>query len=116
MFRTTRTPDPEFTDVVELDLDTVEPSLAGPKRPQDRIALREASDGFANTLLNEYKIEGAEAAKRVKVPGTDYSLGHGDVVIAAITSCTNTSNPSVMLGAGLLARNALARGLKTKPG
>jgi len=115
IFRTARTPDPDFTDVIELDLSSVVPSLAGPKRPQDRVALKDARDSFAGTLKNEYKIEGAATGKRVKVTGTDYSIGHGDVVIAAITSCTNTSNPSVMLAAGLLARNALARGLKTKP-
>ncbi len=115
LFRTSRTPDPVFTDMLELDISTVEPSMAGPKRPQDRIALREANDSFANTLVNEYKVDGADAAKRVTVEGTNYSLGHGDVVIAAITSCTNTSNPSVMLAAGLLARNARQRGLETKP-
>ncbi|MGF1454190.1 MAG: aconitate hydratase AcnA [Alphaproteobacteria bacterium] len=114
MFRETTTPDPIFTDSLELDLSTVEPSLAGPKRPQDRIAVAKAAEGFAGTLSNEYG-KGAEADKRVPVPGTDYTLGHGDVVIAAITSCTNTSNPSVMVGAGLLAKNAVARGLTVKP-
>ncbi len=115
LFRTSRTPDPEFTDTVELDLGSVVPSLAGPKRPQDRIALREASDSFAATLYKDYGKDTPEAVKRVNVKGTDYSLGHGDVVIAAITSCTNTSNPSVMMAAGLLARNALKRGLSTRP-
>ena len=115
LFRTSRTPDPEFTDTIELDLDTVVPSLAGPKRPQDRIALKNASKGFASTLENEYKKTGTERTKRMKVKDTNYSIGHGDVVIAAITSCTNTSNPSVMMAAGLLAQNALKRGLKTKP-
>ena len=115
IYRTSRTPDPDFTDVIELDLSTVVPSLAGPKRPQDRIALKDASMGFAGTLENEYKITGTAAAKRVKVKDTDYSISHGDVVIAAITSCTNTSNPSVMMAAGLLAQKAVKRGLKTKP-
>ncbi len=112
LFRTSRTPDPEFTDVLELDLGSVEPSLAGPKRPQDRVALRDAKASFADTLANEYE---KEPEKHVAVEGTNYKLDHGDVVIAAITSCTNTSNPSVMLAAGLLARNAVARGLKSKP-
>ncbi len=115
IYRTSRTPDPDFTDVIELDLSTVVPSLAGPKRPQDRIALKDASKGFATTLEKEYKITGAVATKRVKVQDTDYSISHGDVVIAAITSCTNTSNPSVMMAAGLLAQKAVKRGLKTKP-
>jgi aconitate hydratase len=90
------------------------PSLAGPKRPQDRVALDVAADAFANVLKDEFK-KADEAAKRVNVEGEDFSIGHGDVVIAAITSCTNTSNPSVMLGAGLVARNALKKGLKVKP-
>jgi aconitate hydratase len=114
MFRTADTPDPVFTDSLELDLDTVEPSIAGPKRPQDRVLLREAKQGFLASLEGEFKKPG-EAAKRVPVSGREHDLGHGDVVIAAITSCTNTSNPSVMIGAGLLARNAAARGLKSKP-
>ncbi len=115
LFRTSRTPDPEFTEVMELDLSSVEPSLAGPKRPQDRLALRDAKTSFAGSLAKEYGKTGKEADKHVAVQGTDYALNHGDVVIAAITSCTNTSNPSVMLAAGLLAQNALARGLMTKP-
>ena len=106
--------DPVFTDILELDMADVVPSLAGPKRPQDRVPLTEASDAFALSLANEFD-KMAVAHKRVKVEGTEYSIGHGDVVIAAITSCTNTSNPDVMLGAGLLARNALKRGLKVKP-
>jgi aconitate hydratase len=114
LFRETNTPDPIFTDTLELDLTSVEPSIAGPKRPQDRIAVQNAASGFAETLDKEYG-KAAEAEKRVDVPGTDYTLGHGDVVIAAITSCTNTSNPSVMIGAGLLARNAVERGLTVKP-
>ncbi|MEE2565545.1 aconitate hydratase AcnA [Hyphobacterium marinum] len=114
MYRPDYNGDPVFTDVLELDLADVVPSLAGPKRPQDRVALTEASDAFAMSLANEFD-KMAEAHRRVKVEGTEYSIGHGDVVIAAITSCTNTSNPDVMLGAGLLARNALKRGLKVKP-
>ena len=92
----------------------VEPSLAGPKRPQDRVPLREAASAFAETLDKEYG-KASEAGLRVSVKGKNFDLGHGDVVIAAITSCTNTSNPSVMIGAGLLARNAVKRGLNAKP-
>ncbi|WP_439635908.1 aconitate hydratase AcnA [Oceanicaulis sp.] len=114
MFRPERKDDPVYTDTLELDLSTVVPSLAGPKRPQDRVALDVAADAFANVLKDEFK-KADEAAKRVTVEGEDFSIGHGDVVIAAITSCTNTSNPSVMLGAGLVARNALKKGLKVKP-
>jgi len=101
-----------YSDTLALDLGAVEPSLAGPKRPQDRVALAGIGKAFDAALALEGK---AEVTARVAVPGTDYDLGHGDVVIAAITSCTNTSNPAVMLGAGLLARNALARGLSVKP-
>src|SRR5271170_2444884 len=93
---------------------SVEPSLAGPSRPQDRVALAEAAGKFAEALLNTYK-KGDDANRRVRLKGSEQSIGHGDVVIAAITSCTNTSNPSVMIGAGLIARNAVARGLKVKP-
>ncbi|TCT11806.1 aconitase [Tepidamorphus gemmatus] len=114
MFRTADTPDPEFTDTLELDLSEVEPSIAGPKRPQDRVLLAEAKAKFIEAMDSEFK-KGGDLGKRVKVEGEAYDLGHGDVVIAAITSCTNTSNPYVMIGAGLLARNAAARGLKPKP-
>jgi aconitate hydratase len=114
MFRVKTTPDPMFTDVLKLDLASVEPSLAGPKRPQDRVALKEVKAGFATSMDKEFG-KSAEAKKRVKVPGKNYDLGHGDVVIAAITSCTNTSNPNVMIGAGLLARKAAAKGLTAKP-
>ena len=114
MYRVKTTPDPIFTDVLKLDLNSVEPSLAGPKRPQDRVALKEVKAGFANSMDKEFG-KSAEAKKRVKVAGKDYDLGHGDVVIAAITSCTNTSNPNVMIGAGLLARKAAAKGLTPKP-
>jgi aconitate hydratase len=104
---------PVFTDVLELDLATVEPSMAGPKRPQDRVALTAVKLDFAKVLPDI--VRGADLTQRVKVEGTDYTLGHGDVVIAAITSCTNTSNPSVLVAAGLVARNARKRGLKAKP-
>jgi aconitate hydratase len=104
---------PVFTDMLELDLSTVEPSLAGPKRPQDRVPLTQVKSGFAAVLPDIVK--GADLKRRVKVDGADYDLGHGDVVIAAITSCTNTSNPSVLIAAGLLARNAHQKGLKAKP-
>ncbi len=114
LFRTSSTPDPEFTDVLTLDLSTVEPSLAGPKRPQDRVSLSRVKAGFADSLDKEFR-KSAEIDKRFKVKGKKFDMGHGDVVIAAITSCTNTSNPSVMIGAGILARKARAKGLKVKP-
>ncbi len=114
LFRTSRTPDPVFTDTLELDLGTIEPSLAGPKRPQDRVPLTHAARRFAQSLKDDFNKTGEEA-RTVKVKGADYALGHGDVVIAAITSCTNTSNPSVLIAAGLLARNAVKRGLTVKP-
>ena len=114
MFRVKTTPDPMFTDVLKLDLASVEPSLAGPKRPQDRIALKDVKAGFAGSMEKEFG-KAADAKKRVPVAGRKHDLGHGDVVIAAITSCTNTSNPNVMIGAGLLARKAAARGLTSKP-
>ncbi len=106
--------DPVFTDTLELDIGTVMPSLAGPKRPQDRVLLSDAKSGFLAALEGEFKKPG-EAGKRAAVTGKDFELGHGAVTIAAITSCTNTSNPSVLIGAGLLARNALEKGLSTKP-
>jgi aconitate hydratase len=114
MFRVKTTPDPMFTDILKLELGSVEPSLAGPKRPQDRVALKEAKAGFAVSMDKEFN-KSAEAKKRVPVAGRTHDLGHGDVVIAAITSCTNTSNPNVMIAAGLLARKAAARGLTAKP-
>ncbi len=114
LYRTKATPDPLFTDVLKLELSQVEPSLAGPKRPQDRIALKEVKQGFSAALDKEFGKAG-ESHKRVPVPGRNHDLGHGDVVIAAITSCTNTSNPNVMIGAGLLARKAVAKGLTVKP-
>ena len=106
--------DPVFTDTLSLDLASIEPSIAGPKRPQDRIALRDAADNFAICLDKEFsRLDKAHV--RAKVEGETYSIGHGDVVIAAITSCTNTSNPSVLIAAGLLARNARARKITTQP-
>jgi len=114
MWRDNSSADPVFTDLLELDLADVVPSMAGPKRPEGRIALEGVASGFAKALETEYK-KTADIAKRYAVEGTDFDLGHGDVVIAAITSCTNTSNPSVLIGAGLLARNANRIGLKQKP-
>ena len=114
MYRTKNTPDPVFTDVLKLELSSVEPSLAGPKRPQDRIALKEVKNGFVQAMDREFNKAG-EIDKRVPVEGRSHTLGHGDVVIAAITSCTNTSNPSVMIAAGLLAKKAVDRGLTVKP-
>src|SRR5712671_718626 len=130
MYRTKSTPDPVFTDVLKLELAQVEPSLAGPKRPQDRVALKEVKAGFTMAMEKEFNKGGngskevfvlhpalatsldknfakAGPSKRVAVEGRNHDLGHGDVVIAAITSCTNTSNPAVMVGAGLLARKAV---------
>ena len=114
LYREAGAADPVFTDTLSLDLSTVVPSMAGPKRPEGRIALTDIKSGFAAALETEYKKPG-ELAKKVKVEGRDFELRHGDVVIAAITSCTNTSNPSVLIGAGLLARNAVEKGLASKP-
>jgi aconitate hydratase len=115
MFRTKTTAEPVFTDVLKLDLGSVQPSLAGPKRPQDRVLLKDVPTGFSAAMTDEFKKGAGDLAKRVPVPGRKHDLGNGDVVIAAITSCTNTSNPSVMMGAGLLARNAFKKGLTSKP-
>jgi aconitate hydratase len=114
MWRESGAPDPVFSDTLALDLGTIEPSLAGPKRPQDRVALSRAKAAFDEALPTMLSKDASPDA-RVPVQGMDRALTHGDVVIAAITSCTNTSNPSVMLGAGLLARNARSRGLKPAP-
>ncbi|HVJ53575.1 MAG TPA: aconitate hydratase AcnA [Aliidongia sp.] len=114
LWRDASTPDPVFTDTLELDLGSVEPSLAGPRRPQDRVLLSGVSAGFAKELP-KLAPDPSQLERSVKVEGSDYELKTGAVVIAAITSCTNTSNPSVMVGAGLLARNAVKRGLKVKP-
>jgi aconitate hydratase len=114
LFREEDTPDPVFTATLALELSSVEPSIAGPKRPQDRVPLAHAAEAFAVALDKEYG-KGSEADLRVKVRDKNFDLGHGDVVIAAITSCTNTSNPYVMVAAGLLAKNAVKRGLTVKP-
>ncbi len=121
LFRTDGTPEPAFTDTLELDLGTVEASLSGPKRPQDRVPLRDMKPAFRKGLGAPVKERGfglgdAEIGRTAEVKnGVTSTIGHGAVVIAAITSCTNTSNPSVMVGAGLLAKKAAAKGLKPKP-
>jgi aconitate hydratase len=115
MFREPGQPDPVFTDTLELDLGTVQPSLAGPKRPQDRVLLKDAAAEFKTELTKSLGVPANDVGKSVKVEGKNYELTHGDVVIAAITSCTNTSNPSVLVAAGLVARKAHAKGLKPKP-
>ncbi|HTO67912.1 MAG TPA: aconitate hydratase AcnA, partial [Bradyrhizobium sp.] len=114
LFRTPGMPDPVFTDTLELNLDEVVPSLAGPKRPEGRLGLSVAKTNFLAALESEYGKQG-QAAKQFVVEGREFALSHGHVVIAAITSCTNTSNPSVLIGAGLLARNAARKGLTAKP-
>ncbi|WP_343313286.1 aconitate hydratase AcnA [Brucella sp. BE17] len=114
MWREKGSEDPVFTDILELDMSEVVPSMAGPKRPEGRIPLENIGSGFATSLETEYKKTTGQTT-RYPVEGEDFDLGHGDVAIAAITSCTNTSNPSVLIAAGLLARNAVAKGLKTKP-
>jgi aconitate hydratase len=115
MYRTDASPDPMFTDTLELDLGTVVPSLAGPRRPQDRVPLTESKKAFKEALPSLMK--GGAATKKVAVQmnGDRFDLHHGSVVISAITSCTNTSNPSVLIGAGLLAKKATEKGLKRKP-
>ena len=120
LFRTNDTPDPEFTDTLALDLGDVAPSLAGPKRPQDRIALAEMKQAFHAALTHPigphgYGLDEAALPKKGLIKSKEYpneKITHGAVVLAAITSCTNTSNPSVMLGAGILAKKAVKRGLK----
>ena len=109
LFRTDQTPDPIFSDRIELDLATVVPTMAGPKRPQDSVPLTQAKSSFEKTLTAQPK------HISVQNNGDKFDLSDGSVVIAAITSCTNTSNPSLMLGAGLLAKKAVERGLQTKP-
>ena len=135
MWRDEKTPEPIFTDSLELDLATVEPSVAGPRRPQDKVALSKAAEAFSVELAEMVGIDDSGAAAdmaeegggandsrvhalaktEVPVDGADYVLKHGHIVIASITSCTNTSNPSVMIGAGVLARNARRKGLTVKP-
>ena len=115
LFRTDETPDPEYSDLLEVELASIEPSLAGPKRPQDRIALHEAQSSSRATIAEEIA-DGASATPiEVAANGHSYELSNGSVVIAAITSCTNTSNPEVMVAAGLLAKKAVERGLSTPP-
>ncbi|NEQ33473.1 MAG: aconitate hydratase AcnA [Leptolyngbya sp. SIO4C5] len=116
LWRYADTPDPIFTDTLELDLSTVEPSLAGPKRPQDRVLLSQLAEQFRTSDFPSFSGLESYAEKRLApVQGADYDLVDGAVVIAAITSCTNTSNPSVMIGAGLVARKAREKGLTVKP-
>jgi aconitate hydratase len=112
MWRDAAAPEPLFTDTLELDMATIEPSLAGPKRPQDRVLLTDVDDQFNQELEGTYK---KHNDPRVGVEGEQFDLGNGDVVIAAITSCTNTSNPSVLVAAGLVARKAREKGLQSKP-
>jgi aconitate hydratase len=114
MFRAKGSAEPTFTSIIELDMASVRPAISGPKRPQDRILLDEADTKFAETVKNEFKVNDAPD-KRFPVADKDHDLGHGDVMVAAITSCTNTSNPSVMIAAGLVARNANKLGLTVKP-
>lgn len=122
LFRLDHGPELQYTKVLALDLSTVEPSLAGPKRPQDRVALTAVKSSFRKALAAPVAERGFglpedqwSASAAVKDHGHSEPIAHGSVVIAAITSCTNTSNPSVMLGAGLLAKKAASRGLKVKP-
>jgi aconitate hydratase len=112
LWRDDAAPEPVFTDTLELDMNSIEPSLAGPKRPQDRVLLADVDDQFNHELEHTYK---KHLDPRVPVEGENFDLGNGDVVIAAITSCTNTSNPSVLVAAGLVARKARAKGLQSKP-
>lgn len=114
MWRDADQVEPVFTDVLKLDIGDVVPSMAGPKRPEGRMPLEQVGARFNTALAGEYKKTSGQDV-RCSVEGEDFDLGHGDVVIAAITSCTNTSNPGVLIAAGLLARNAVAKGLKTRP-
>ena len=124
IFRTADTPDAEYTTLVEFDISSVEPSMAGPKRPQDRLTLSQVAGNFTDVFppdrgdeneTNGASVGGVRNGVAIDFDGENGVVGDGSVVIAAITSCTNTSNPSVMMGAGLLARNAVARGLRSKP-
>jgi aconitate hydratase len=112
LWRSASSLEPLFTDTLELDMGSIEPSLAGPKRPQDRVVLSEVDDKFNRDLEEVYR---KADDPRVSVPGEEFDFGNGDVAIAAITSCTNTSNPSVLIGAGLVARKAREKGLAVKP-
>ncbi len=113
MWRTAETPDPVFTDTLSLDMSTVQPSLAGPKRPQDRVPLGQVDEVFNESLAGAYA--DVTSHPRHAVEGAEHGIANGDVVIAAITSCTNTSNPSVLVAAGLVARKAREKGLTRKP-
>ncbi len=115
MYRTDATPDPMFTDTLELDLASVVPSISGPRRPQDRIPLTDSKKAFLDALPSLIKSGDASSSVAVQSNGDKFDLKHGSVVISAITSCTNTSNPSVLIGAGLLAKKAVERGLTRKP-
>ncbi|MGB0218368.1 MAG: aconitate hydratase AcnA [Sinimarinibacterium flocculans] len=115
MWWTPEAPEAEYTDVLELDLGSIKPSLAGPKRPQDRVLLTDVKANFRKAFENEQKLRPSAGPATVTDNGKTFELKDGAVVIAAITSCTNTSNPSVLIGAGLLARKARALGLKTQP-
>jgi aconitate hydratase len=115
LFRVSGAPDPSFTDTLELDLSSVEPTLAGPRRPHDKVLLSQAKPSFEKALGEMMKSGSPDKRVATSLDGQSFELAHGSVVIAAITSCTNTSNPYVMLGAGLLARNARQRGLSVKP-
>ncbi|MBB5235147.1 aconitate hydratase AcnA [Deinococcus budaensis] len=120
MFRTDETPDPLFTDTIELDLSTIVPSLAGPKRPQDRVDLTDMHTVFNEALTAPVKARGFELdadklSAQGTIGGTEIKIGHGAVTLASITSCTNTSNPSVLIAAGLVAKKAVEKGLKPKP-
>ncbi|HEY8531018.1 MAG TPA: aconitate hydratase AcnA, partial [Limnochorda sp.] len=112
LFRTAGSPEPEYSDILELDLATVEPSLAGPRRPQDRVTLGEVKASFRKALVEHF---GRNGETHEPAPSENGRLTDGAVAIAAITSCTNTSNPSVLIGAGLLAKKAVERGLRVKP-
>jgi aconitate hydratase len=107
--------DPIFSDTLELDMRTVQPSLAGPKRPQDRVLLKDAASAFNAELTKSLGVAAGDVGVKAKVAGKNYEITHGDVVIAAITSCTNTSNPYVLVAAGLVAKKARAAGLTPKP-
>jgi len=107
--------DPLFTSVVELDLNSVAPCISGPKRPQDKVLLKEADHAFNHALEKEYSIDLEKRKEHYQVKGEDFNISNGAIVVAAITSCTNTSNPSVLISAGLLAKKALEKGLKVKP-
>jgi aconitate hydratase len=115
MWREAGAADPVFTDSLELDMSIVQPSLAGPKRPQDKVLLADLAGQFKSNIGKEFGVAPEAESKAVQVEGESYALKQGDVVIAAITSCTNTSNPSVLIAAGLLAQKAVAKGLTTKP-